>query len=390
MSESKAGRNREDYRKKNRGMTLRLVATGTCTNRTELVEKLGLSKMAISKIVAEMVQRNLLCEEDMRSEEPGRPPIRLRISPRAPLIAGVAIHRGRCEAVLCDMQLRIIQRQQIFYGDELSKEGLLTDIYKILDTLLYGRDNVAAIGASSVGPVSSAAGRILRPYYFHGIHDVEIVRLLEERYHLPVYLDHDNQSAAVAEYYFGCGKDAMDILYVGIGSGVGCGIIHNGVRNRNVRGLPPELGHVSVDMHGRKCPCGSRGCVETYLRTPVILEELYTRTQKYYSYETFARILDHGAVQETFEEAVRILSCAIISTINITNSELIILGNDAVYWDDHYFRMLEKLVNEGRFVEWDAPVRICRSSFMEDAVLLGSACIALEEIFEGNLLFEEG
>ena len=389
MPEEKAGRNREDYRKKNRGMALRLIATGTCTNRSQLVEKLGLSKMAITKIVAEMLGKGLLREEAGHSEVPGRAPGFLAIAPEAPLVAGVAIHRGRCEAVLCDLSLGILGKEEVFYSDQMDEEKLLTSIYKILDNLLYGKEKVIAIGVASVGPVSSSAGKILKPYYFYGIHDVQIVRVLEERYHLPVFLDHDNQSAAVAEYFYGCGKDYRDILYVGVGSGLGCGIIHNGLRYRNDRGLPPELGHVSIDMNGRRCPCGSRGCVELYVRSPELLKKLYYHSKKYYSYETYARMQDNPLVQRVFQEAIMALSAAVVSTINITSSQLIILGNDAVYWDESYIRMMDELVNERRFVEWDTPVQVRRSSFMEDAVVLGAACNALDQLFQGNLLFEE-
>ena len=389
MGEEKAGHNREDYRKKNRGMTLRLIATGTCSNRSELVGKLGLSKMAITKIVSEMMGKGLLCEEEVKTTDLGRPPQGLKIAPEAPLVAGLGIQRDRCEAVVCDLSLHILQKEVVFYGEEMDEEKLLTCIYQIMDTILYGRDKVIAIGVSCVGPISSAAGKILKPYFFYNIHDVEIVRLLTERYHRPSFLDHDNQSAAVAEYFYGSGKGFRDILYIGVGSGVGCGIISGGARYRNDRGLPPELGHVSINLNGRKCQCGSKGCVETYLRSPVILESLYALTQKYYSYETFAKMKDNPEVEKVFEEAIYALSAAVVSTINITNSEVIILGNDAAYWDERYFRLMGELVNEKRFVEWDAPVQVLRSAFLEDAVVLGAACNALEELFLGNLWFDE-
>lgn len=389
MAEEKEGRNRENYRKKNRGMTLKLIATGTCSNRSGLVEKMGLSKMAITKIVTELLGKGLLKEQETKTTDPGRPPLILKISEGAPLVAGLGIHRGRCEAVICDFGLHVLQKEEIFYGEEMDETKLLTCIYRIMDTILYGRDNVAAIGISCIGPVSSAAGKILKPYFFYNIHDVEIVRLLSERYHLPTFLDHDNQSAAVAEYYYGCGRGCRDLLYVGIGSGVGCGIIHEGKRFKNDRGLPPELGHVSINLHGRDCPCGNKGCVETYVRSPVLLEQLHALTGKYYSYETFATMKDNPEVEKVFEEAVLALSAALVSTINITNSEVIILGNDAAGWDERYIRLMEQQVNKLRFVEWDAPVKVLRSSFQGDAVVLGAACNALDEIFQGNLLFDE-
>ena len=59
------------------------------------------------------------------------------------------------------------------------------------------------------------------PPYFNGIHDVPLAKLLEERYHLPVFCDNDNQSAALAEKLFGIGRGYQDIFLTGISSGVG-------------------------------------------------------------------------------------------------------------------------------------------------------------------------
>ena len=52
----KAGKNRSDYKRVNRGLVLRMIATGECATRSDLVRSTGLSKMAISNIVAEMLQ----------------------------------------------------------------------------------------------------------------------------------------------------------------------------------------------------------------------------------------------------------------------------------------------------------------------------------------------
>ena len=78
----KAGKNRSDYKRVNRGLVLKMVATGQCVTRLDLVRSTGLSKMAISNIVTELISQNLLVEtETARSEEPGRRPVGLDLSP---------------------------------------------------------------------------------------------------------------------------------------------------------------------------------------------------------------------------------------------------------------------------------------------------------------------
>ena len=383
----KAGKNRSDYKKVNRGLVMKMIATGQCSTRADLTRSTGLSKMAISNIVTELIRQHLLVEtEAARVEELGRTPVRLGLSPEAPKVVGLLIDRDRCEAVLCSLDLKVLRRETVTMENMTGPQ--LTDlIYQLLDTILFGRVDVVAIGAASIGPISARAGKILRPFYFYGIHDVEVVRIIQERYHLPVYFDHDNQSAVLAESLYGSGRGYRDILFVGVAEGVGCGILADGQLYCNRRGLPPELGHVSVDIQGRPCECGNRGCVETYVRTPEMLKKLRYHTGKFYTYETFSAMTDDPMVKSVFVDAVNKLATAIISTINILNSELILLGNSSAYWHDEYLRMLEDIVNQRRFVDWDTPILVKRSYFLQDAALMGAACNAAASIFAGNLIF---
>lgn len=385
----KAGKNRNDYKKVNRGLVMRMIATGRCSTRADLTRSTGLSKMAISNIVSELIHQDLLVEtETVRVEELGRSPGRLALSPDAPKVVGLLIDRGRCEAVLCSLDLKVLRRESAPM-ENISQEQLIHLVYQLLDMILYNRVDVVAIGIASIGPVSAQAGKILKPLFFYGIHDVEIVRIVKERYHLPVFFDHDNQSAILAESLYGNGRGYNDVLYVGVSQGVGCGILSGGQLYCNRRGLPPELGHVSIDIKGRSCGCGNRGCVEAYVRTPELLKKMQYFTGKYYTYENFCDLAHTDKrVDDVLTDAVMRLATAIVSIINILNSELILLGNDSVFWPDRYLSMLEDEVNRRRFVDWDERILVKRSYFLRDAALLGSACNAITSIFAGNLLFD--
>lgn len=385
----KAGKNRNDYKKVNRGLVMRMIATGRCSTRADLTRSTGLSKMAISNIVSELIHQDLLVEtETVRVEELGRSPGRLALSPDAPKVVGLLIDRGRCEAVLCSLDLKVLRRESAPM-ENISQEQLIHLVYQLLDMILYNRVDVVAIGIASIGPVSAQAGKILKPLFFYGIHDVEIVRIVKERYHLPVFFDHDNQSAILAESLYGNGRGYNDVLYVGVSQGVGCGILSGGQLYCNRRGLPPELGHVSIDIKGRSCGCGNRGCVEAYVRTPELLKKMQYFTGKYYTYENFCDLAHTDKrVDDVLTDAVMRLATAIVSIINILNSELILLGNDSVSWPDRYLSMLEDEVNRRRFVDWDERILVKRSYFLRDAALLGSACNAITSIFAGNLLFD--
>ncbi|MDO5703093.1 MAG: ROK family protein, partial [Lachnospiraceae bacterium] len=109
----KLGKNRDDQKRSNWGLVLKLVATGRCSSRIDLSKATGLTKPTISQIVGEMINKNLMAEseKEIRSEI-GRHPTKIVISPRAPKVIGVLIDRRYCAAVLCDLNLRVIRREE--------------------------------------------------------------------------------------------------------------------------------------------------------------------------------------------------------------------------------------------------------------------------------------
>ena len=161
-------RKREEVRRENRGLILRLVATGHCHSRPEIAECTGLSRMSVTSIVSEMLEAGYLTEnhEQIPQKERGRNAVSLSISHRAPKLAGVLISRNRIEGICCDLSLHVLARRASILGPSTTRESLIRKIFEILDDILVPGCSVAAIGVSSVGPVSSTSGMILKPFFF--------------------------------------------------------------------------------------------------------------------------------------------------------------------------------------------------------------------------------
>ncbi|MDO4344758.1 MAG: ROK family transcriptional regulator [Eubacteriales bacterium] len=380
----KLGINREDLKRKNRGLALKLVATGQCGSRIELSKKTGLTKTAISQIVNELIENGLLTETHKKSiNDVGRKPMGLTVAPDAPKCIGVLLQRGYGEAVLCDMQMNILNYRKIekewYTGDEL-----MESVYELVDAVMPEDGNVFGIGAASVGPVNVNEGKIVNPAFFNHVANVEVERLLRERYGLPVSLDHDNQSAALAEKLFGNGRSCKDILLVGIGDGVGCGIIVQDERYQSYSGYAPEIGHVSIDYHGKACFCGNKGCLENYIRSAVVKKRMREATGWDMSYKEFCSRCDCPAIDEIIRDVIEKLGIAITSVLNMLNSDMIILGLDGVYWPDTYIDLLEENINRGKYGNKEVRTRVKKAYFMEKAHVLGAACNILDKVFQGN------
>jgi glucokinase len=79
-----------------------------------------------------------------------------------------------------------------------------------------------------------------------------------------VLLENDANAAAIGEHWLGAGRSEPDLLMVTLGTGVGGGLILRGELYAGPGGMAGEIGHVVVDPAGPPCPCGSRGCLETF------------------------------------------------------------------------------------------------------------------------------
>ncbi len=383
---TKLGVNRDNQKKINRGLTLKLIATQQCSSRIELSRVTGLTKMAISQIVGELIAKGYVVEVEKESTaELGRRPVGLEISPRAPRYAGVQVQRGYCEAVLCDMQMKVLKSERIV-REWTDSEELMEAVYTLMDHMLEGEEQVAAIGAASIGPVSVKEGRIIHPLYFNGVGDIPIKSLLEKRYEMPVYFDHDNQSAALVEQLYGNGRGYQDILLVSVGRGVGCGILVDGQRMHSYSGYAPEIGHISIDHNGIPCVCGNVGCLERYVNSTVMHRRFTEALGQDLEYHRFYTMTDRPEIDKILRDQIHNLTQGIVNALNILNSQIVLLGMDCAYWPEEYVQLLETEINEKKFGNREVRIPVKKTRFLYQSQVLGAACNAVSQVFSGELL----
>lgn len=111
-------------------------------------------------------------------------------------------------------------------------------------------DGLSAIGVSCGGPLDSRTGMIMNPPNLPGWDDVPIKAYLEERYHVPTYLQNDANACALAEWRFGAGRDCSNMAFLTFGTGLGAGLILNGQLYEGTNGNAGELGHIRLAQFG--------------------------------------------------------------------------------------------------------------------------------------------
>jgi glucokinase len=81
---------------------------------------------------------------------------------------------------------------------------------------------------------------------------------------LPIVVENDANAAGWAEFRFGAGRDATDMLMLTIGTGLGGAVISERELVRGKWGMAAEVGHMRVVPEGHYCGCGHEGCWEQY------------------------------------------------------------------------------------------------------------------------------
>jgi N-acetylglucosamine repressor len=109
---------------------------------------------------------------------------------------------------------------------------------------------------------------------------IPLKELLEQRFGLPVTIDNDANTAALAEQWFGAGKQVPNFAFVAVGAGVGAGVIVDGHLFQAGSDLNPEFGHTTVHVEGPRCPCGNRGCLEVFTATPHLVRRTIEAIQR--------------------------------------------------------------------------------------------------------------
>jgi glucokinase len=148
-----------------------------------------------------------------------------------------------------------------------------TDSAQFLNTLvdmvgtLKQKHNAAAVGISTAGVVDSIHGRILGSTgNMPALKNLSNLReLLTERVNLPVHMENDANAAAYGEWRSGAAKGAENMFAITLGTGVGMGIVFNGLMYRGSHFYAGEGGHIAISYHReRKCTCGRWDCWEAF------------------------------------------------------------------------------------------------------------------------------
>jgi len=238
------------------------------------------------------------------------------------LAAGVVDGTGRVHSFL-------VEPSHAARGPEPVLERLLELGRRAVSESMLGWSQIGAVGIGCGGPLDAEQGVLVAPPHLPGWRDVPVTALVEEAYERPATLENDATAAAAGEHRWGAGAGTQNMVYLTISTGVGGGVIVDGRLYRGAGGNGGELGHVTVDWHGRLCRgCGRRGCLEAYVSGTSIAERAQEAGLSVATAEEVAAAARGGdpLAAAVWDETVEALACGLTSIVNLFEPELVVLG----------------------------------------------------------------
>lgn len=377
-----AGMNNQNLKYRNRGLLLKLLCTHEGVSRVQLSQRTGLTKMTVSNIVAGLMEQGYVVERaPERNAGVGRNPIALDLSPQAPKVLGVQLGREGVTAVLFDLKLRVLAKEDEPFGQE-DTASILEKLFRVIDRIRERETRLLGCGVSVVGPLDVESGLVLNPPNFFGVANLPLRRLLAVHTGLPVELNNDMNCAALGEKLFGAGRAFHNYLYVGLSTGIGSGIIENDGLYQNSSGFAGELGHTSIDCSGPPCACGNRGCLEGYVGLPVLEGRLRAATGWDEDFAGFCAHAQDARVQAVLSEVMEELTRALVNAVNLLNPQAVLIGHNGTYLPPEYLERLEQALNWRKFSQEYLKIQVKKSRFGLDSSLYGSGCLILRRLFE--------
>lgn len=230
---------------------------------------------------------------------------------------------------------------------------MIEGIEELLEESGKSLDEISSIGVGAAGQNDRENGILIAAPNLD-CYDLNIRKLLNEHFNIPVFLGNDVEIAAIGEMKFGAAKGYDDLVCIFVGTGVGSSIIKEGKIITGATGTAGEIGHMIVDLNGRQCACGAHGCLEAYASRSAIERRIEGALKKgrqscILDYLETGKSITSSMIQKSIErddelvlqcvtEASEYLSGGIASIINFINPKLVVLGGGLIDAVDFFYQ----------------------------------------------------
>ena len=374
-------------------------------SRAELAFRMELSRAAMTAIVNDLLENDVVRETESRNGQSGRPPIILEINSKRGYVVGIDMGASHLTVALADFSAQVLDEVEIPFDITQGPEPCLAQAEALLFELIekndLSLDRIQAIGLGVPGPIVSEPGIVLAPPIMPGWDGYPIRQALERKWGRPISLNNDAELGVLGEWAYGAGRGESDLAFIKVGSGIGAGLLLNGQIYHGATGSAGEIGHLTIDENGPLCDCGNAGCLEALAGGKAIARQAREAVMKgqrtllsnmgpveELSARDVAAAARRGDLvsQQIIARAGTYLGIAIAGLINIFNPRMVIVGGGVSQIGDLLLQPIRDIVHRrslpaaAQTVKINTAVLRRRSSSM--GAVVRALSIALHQVAE--------
>ncbi|MDV6012441.1 ROK family transcriptional regulator [Haloechinothrix sp. LS1_15] len=379
------GSSLEDLRRANRASIIDTLATSGALSRADLARMTGVSRATVSSLVHDMIRDGVVVAEPERGTPhkggSGRPPVLLRLARTPGVVLGVDLGHRHIRVAVAERTSHVrAERFADFDVDHDARGALDTAARLARDALAEAGqtiDDLVGVGLGVPGPVDWRSGTITSAV-LPGWRGLSPGAELERRIGHPVSVDNDAYAGALGELTHGAARGVDDVIYVKVAGGVGAGLVLGGKLHRGTSGIAGEIGHVRVHPDGPVCRCGSRGCLETQVSAPKLIELLQPAHEETL---TVPRVLELGrdgdaGANRVLDDAGRTIGRVLADLCNSLNPAAVVVGGE-VGSSAALVRGIRDSVDRYAQPDAAAALRVATGELGDRAELMGALALAL-------------
>lgn len=264
----------------------------------------------------------------------------------------------------------------------LTFETAPTEVVRILSAEIHALvkkyPQIQTVGVGFPGFIAPVSKKIMQSPNLPHLKDFDLRTQLSRAINLPVALENDTNAAAYGEL---CLLDNVpeSLMYIGLGTGVGGGLVLDGKVYSGQHGCAMEVGHIIVEPNGRLCGCGNQGCMEQYASASGVAISYFNATQQQHTAAEIAQLAKAGDVHaiQAYETAAQALAQTLASILKVADTSQVVIGGGM----SHAWYLMQKSFNDQMYHDLIPVLRdkisIKISTANDTAGMLGAAMLAL-------------
>lgn len=343
------------------------------TSKTEIATNLKISMPTVLQNLKDLSESGMIEEIGCYESTGGRKAKRLAIVAGYRKAIGIDITANHLSFVMIDLQEQILFEKRLrvaFHNDFDYYENVFHELERFILDSKVKREDILGVGISMPGIVDHEKSLLVKSHVLQ-ISNVSLMNL-SQLCPFPIYVENDANSAAMAEAHEVTGN----AIYLSLSNSVGGAIYLNQEIYKGNHFRSGEFGHFIIEVNGRECYCGKKGCFDAYCSARVLssytdgnLEEFFERLKN-----------KDQELEKVWDSYLDYLAIGITNLRMSFDCDIILGGYVGAFLKDYLLDLNKKMMKYNKFEDDTTYIKVCK--YKNESSAVGAATYFIEAMFQ--------